>query len=86
MFSGLAPDLDLFDAELFGIAPAEAQCMAPHQRLMLEVAHEALGASGIPRPAWGATQWKWQKREKPPVASSVGNGGGQARGRGGERR
>ncbi|MEU7043561.1 thioester reductase domain-containing protein [Streptomyces varsoviensis] len=38
---------DAFDAELFGISPAEAVAMDPQQRLVLEVAWEALERAGI---------------------------------------
>ncbi|MCB0212036.1 MAG: AMP-binding protein, partial [Anaerolineae bacterium] len=40
------PDIDRFDAKLFGYAPAEAALMDPQQRLMLECAWETLEAAG----------------------------------------
>ncbi|MCB0196728.1 MAG: AMP-binding protein, partial [Anaerolineae bacterium] len=40
------PDIDRFDAKLFGYAPAEASLMDPQQRLMLECAWETLEAAG----------------------------------------
>ncbi len=43
---GFLADLDQFDAEFFGISPREAQSMDPQQRLMLELAWEALEHAG----------------------------------------
>ena len=41
------PDLDLFDAPFFRIAPVEAELLDPQQRLLLEVSWEALEDAGF---------------------------------------
>jgi len=47
VLGGFLDDVEGFDAEFFGIAPREAASMDPQQRLVLEVAWEALEHAGI---------------------------------------
>ena len=44
---GFLDRVDQFDAQFFRISPREAACMDPQQRLILEVAWEALESAGI---------------------------------------
>ncbi|MFI1400752.1 type I polyketide synthase [Streptomyces sp. NPDC020681] len=47
-FGGYLSDIEGFDAEFFGITPHEAELMDPQQRIVLEVAWEALEHANIP--------------------------------------
>lgn len=45
---GYLSDISAFDPEFFGLSPLEASNMDPQQRIILEVAYEALQNAGIP--------------------------------------
>lgn len=47
-WAGLVDGLDRFDPDFFGIPAVEARHMDPQQRMLLEVAYEALQHAGIP--------------------------------------
>ncbi|KAH3758680.1 beta-ketoacyl synthase [Pelomyxa schiedti] len=47
-WGGFISDIDMFEAEFWGISPREAERLDPQQRLMMEMAWEALEDSGHP--------------------------------------
>ncbi|WP_263172712.1 type I polyketide synthase [Streptomyces sp. SCSIO ZS0520] len=49
-------DIDRFDAPFFGISPREADLIDPQQRLVLEVAWEAMSDAGRTRESWGGSR------------------------------
>ncbi|HEV2343260.1 MAG TPA: SDR family NAD(P)-dependent oxidoreductase, partial [Actinocrinis sp.] len=53
---GFLEEVDRFDAAFFNIAPREAEFIDPQQRLVLEVAWEAMSDSGRPYDAWAGTR------------------------------
>ncbi|CAM5484584.1 hypothetical protein SAFG77S_05433 [Streptomyces afghaniensis] len=73
---GFLHDADLFDADFFGIRPAEAISMDPQQRVLLQVTWEAIERAGIVPSSlkgsqtgvfvglmpneYGMPLWKWQ--------------------------
>jgi acyl transferase domain-containing protein/acyl carrier protein len=47
-WGGFLEKVDTFDAAFFNLSPREVACMDPQQRLVLEVAWEALESAGLP--------------------------------------
>jgi phthiocerol/phenolphthiocerol synthesis type-I polyketide synthase A len=55
-WGGFLSEIDTFDAEFFEISPSEAARIDPQQRILLEVAWEALEHAGIPANSLRHTQ------------------------------
>ncbi|MCB1921592.1 MAG: type I polyketide synthase, partial [Candidatus Competibacteraceae bacterium] len=53
---GFFADIADFDAERFGLSDAEALAMDPHQRLLLELAWEALADAGLTKETLAGTR------------------------------
>ncbi|WP_344930416.1 type I polyketide synthase, partial [Streptosporangium carneum] len=47
-WAGCVDGIEEFDAAFFGLSPAEAEHMDPQQRMLLEVAYEAMERGGLP--------------------------------------
>lgn len=50
------PDIDRFDSTYFGVSPREARLIDPQQRLLMEVAWEAMSDAGRTRQSWAGSR------------------------------
>ncbi len=76
-------DVDLFDAELFGFSPREAEALDPQQRLFLECAWQALESAGygarrlaIPVGVYAGAQmstYLFNLLSRPDIVASLGS-------------
>merc|ERR1719329_515979 len=72
--TSFADGVELFDMKLFGISPVEAKVMDPNQRIVLELAYDALFRMGLNKGqimnsqagvymGAGASEWQYCKKE-----------------------
>ncbi len=54
-WGGFLSEIAGFDADFFGISPREAEAMDPQQRVLLEVAYEALEHAGVAADVWAVS-------------------------------
>ncbi len=88
---GYLDDIDQFDYKFFNLSKAEAELMDPHQRIMLEVVHEALENAGYNTDDFSGTRTNvyascpalnyYLHLDRIEAAAIVGNLSGMAAGR-----
>lgn len=75
-FGVFLPEVELFDAELFGLMRSEALTTDPQQRLLLHASHEALSSSGAgPAGAFGRAMGAFVGIAGEPLGMGVGYSG-----------